>query len=83
MELRQIKSNMTQLDFSSRGISVLFSYETPVAAYCEDRGYIRTSTKYSVTTSKHINYWLNNVMGAPTVVDEVEQDTLNKIVATD
>jgi hypothetical protein len=74
---------MTQLDFPSRGISVLFSYETPVAAFCEEKGFMRTSTKYSVTTSKHINYWLNTTMNAPAIVDEVDQDIIDELLATD
>lgn len=38
--------------------TILFSYETPVAAYVSGRGYIRTAVKFSKTTSKHINQWL-------------------------
>ena len=41
MQLRQIASNMTQLDLAD-GTSVLFSYRTPVAALT-DNGYYRTS----------------------------------------
>lgn len=39
--------------------TILFSYETPVAAYISGRGYVRTAEKFSKTTSKHINQWLN------------------------
>ena len=60
MQLRQIASNMTQLDLSD-GTSVLFSYRTPVAALTEN-GYTRTSKKWSVTTSRHINKWLDGVL---------------------
>ena len=75
---------MTQLDLPSSGVSVLFSYETPVAAYCEDRGFMRTSIKYSVTTTKHINHWLNNVMNvAHDLVEEVDQDIINGLVSDD
>ena len=59
MQLRPIASNMTQLDLAD-GTSVLFSYKTPVAALT-DNGYYRTSTKWSVTTSRHINKWLDGV----------------------
>lgn len=38
--------------------TILFSYETPVAAYVSGRGYVRTAEKFSKTTSKHINQWL-------------------------
>ena len=60
MQLRQIASNMTQLDLAD-GTSVLFSYRTPVAALT-DNGYYRTSKKWSVTTSRHINKWLGGVL---------------------
>ena len=59
MQLRQIASNMTQLDLSD-GTQVLFSYRTPVACYDNGR-YYRTATKWSVTTSRHINKWLEGV----------------------
>ena len=60
MQLRPIASNMTQLDLSA-GTSVLFSYQTPVACLT-DNGYYRTSKKWSVTTSRHINKWLDGVL---------------------
>ena len=81
MNLRQIKSNMTQLDIPSSGVSVLFSYETPVAAYCKDRGFMRTSTKYSVTTTKHINHWLKYTPSDS--VHTVDQDIINGLVSDD
>jgi len=55
MKLKNIGSNMTELNFN--GISVLFSYETPVAGW-DDKGAFRTDTNYSRTTSKHINKYL-------------------------
>ena len=60
MQLRPIASNMTQLDLAD-GTSVLFSYRTPVACLT-DNGYYRTSKKWSVTTSRHINKWLDGVL---------------------
>ena len=60
MKLRQIASNMTQLDLNN-GYQVLFSYQTPVACL-SDNGYYRTSTKWSLTTSRHINKWLDGVL---------------------
>ena len=55
MKLKTIGSNMTELNFN--GISVLFSYETPVAGW-DNKGAFRTDTNYSRTTSKHINKYL-------------------------
>lgn len=45
----------------------LVSYKTPVAAYVKGVFY-RTSTKWSVTTSKHINKWLDGATAQ--VVDQ-------------
>lgn len=55
--------------------TVLFSYNTPVAAFVNGRGYIKTSTKYSVTTSRHIRRWLG-LMDA----EEVDQSEIDALV---
>ena len=57
MKLKKIGSNMTELWTDSA--CVLFSYDTPVAANLWDGGFVRTSTHYSPTTSRHINKWLD------------------------
>ncbi len=73
MQLRPIASNMTQLDLAD-GKSVLFSYETPVACLT-DNGYYRTATKWSKTTSRHINKWLDGVLAK-----EQPQEVFNELV---
>ena len=70
MKLKSIKANCHELDLDN-GVIVLFSYETPVAVSLPramvihrlDRttetltGVVKTSTKFSATTSRHINSW--------------------------
>jgi hypothetical protein len=56
MKLRLIGSNQTELDLGFA--QVFFSYETPVAARITDGSFIRTQTRYSATTTRHINNWL-------------------------
>ena len=56
MKLKQIGSNQTELDLGFA--QVFFSYETPVAARLTDGSLVRTDQWYSVTTTKHINKWL-------------------------
>ena len=73
MKLKQIGSNMTELDLGL--VQVFFSYETPVAARTDTGALFRTSTKYSVTTTKHINKWLQ---GMPAV--EVPQAVISNLV---
>lgn len=57
MKLDNLGSNQTQIT-TSTGEVVLFSYGTPVAARINGE-FFRTSKKWSVTTSKHINAWLD------------------------
>jgi len=58
MKIRNIGSNMTEL--STEKATILFSYSTPVAACLNDgSGFFRTAKKWSVTTSRHINKWLD------------------------
>ena len=57
MQLSPIAANQTSVSFND-GTEVFFSYKTPVAAYLPEKGYVRTSKFYSVTTSRHINKWL-------------------------
>lgn len=56
MRVRQIKANM--IEVTNRGVTVLYSYETPVAAHILGEGYYRTKKKWSTTTTRHINIWL-------------------------
>ena len=73
MQLTPIASNMTEVETSEARI--LFSYRTPVAAYVFGRGYVRTEKWWSVTTSRHINKWLDGG-----TAKEVPQTYLDKLV---
>lgn len=57
MRLVQLGSNKTEIIYHT-GLRVLFSYDTPVAAELANGKILRTDKKYGVTTSKHINQWL-------------------------
>jgi len=75
LQLKPIASNMTELTVGN--ITILFSYQTPVAALLPSGRYVKTSKKWSPTTTKHVNKWLVGVF-AP--VEEVEQDFINEII---
>lgn len=75
MKLRKAGHNMTELSLAN-GTDVLFSYETPVAAFVEGEGYVRTAKHYSATTSKHINKWLSGM-----VARTVPQEYIDALVA--
>jgi len=72
MKLIQISSNMTELEVN--GVSILFSYSTPVAGY-DKEGAFRTSTHYSTTTTRHINKYL----GGKEIGRKVSQEYINKL----
>jgi len=57
MKLNPIGSNCNEVEFSN-GVTVLFSYKTPVAAQTEDGLFVRTDKHWSATTSRHISKWL-------------------------
>ena len=73
MQLTPIASNMTEIETDDARI--LFSYRTPVAAYVYGVGYVKTDKWWSVTTSRHINKWIDNC-----TVKEVSQTFLDKLV---
>jgi hypothetical protein len=76
MKVQPIGSNQTQVSLAD-GTEVLFSYSTPVAALVPGKGWMRTATKWSVTTSKHINAWLaKNCGGTVQTVPQWEVDQL-------
>lgn len=74
MKIKQLKANQTELH-TNDGAVIFFSYNTPVAAQLAEGGFIRTSKKWSVTTSKHINQWLSGAKA-----EEVEQSVLDQMV---
>ena len=61
MLLNTLGANKTELTVD--GNVILFSYNTPVAAYVSTvnekipSGWYKTNKKWSKTTSKHINQW--------------------------
>ena len=73
MQLKHIGNNQTEVKHSN-GNQVMFSYSTPVAAWTLETGFIRTSKKWSATTSKHINAWLNGATAR-----EVEQSVIDSL----
>ena len=76
MQLTPLASNMTEVE-TDLG-RVLFSYRTPVAAYVYGVGYVKTDKWWSVTTSRHINKWLDG--GTPREVSQTYLDKLVQVV---
>jgi hypothetical protein len=60
LKLKPIATNMNLID--TNDYLVLFSYATPVASYDKRTyKYSRTEKKWSKTTTRHINKWLDGV----------------------
>ena len=82
MQLTPIASNMTEVETSEARI--LFSYRTPVAAYVFGDGFVRTEKWWSVTTSRHINKWIEMDMPVSGYIavttEKVEQTYLDNLV---
>ena len=57
-------------------VTILVSYQTPVAALVVGKGYLRTDKHHSVTTSRHITGWLP----VDAVVTTVPQDELDSLL---
>ena len=75
MKLTPIAKNQNIVTYSD-GTEVFFSYETPVAGYHPDLGYVRTQTWYSSTTTRHINKYLG-VLKADVVPQEIINSLAN------
>ncbi len=74
MELKKIGSNMRE-GTTAKGVRVLVSYETPVAAHNPATdAYVRTTYKWSSTTTRHISKWLNGA-----VAGELPQSYFNSL----
>jgi hypothetical protein len=73
MRLCVVGVNQTVLEYKTK--KIFFSYNTPVAAWTQRDGYLRTIDFYSPTTAKHIKAWLGD---AP--VSYVSQTRLNKLL---
>lgn len=54
MKVKSIKANQTEIHLSNGNV-VFVSYETPVAFFESGKGVVKTGTKWSQTTTKHIS----------------------------
>lgn len=77
MNLVNLGSNMNELILGNK--SILISYETPVALHIEGMGYIVTEKKWSRTTSRHINKFLNGDKPYKTETQEFFDNLLSEV----
>ena len=72
MKIVNLGSNQTVLVLPN-GDEVLFSYEVPVAGFSIKAGYWKHQTKFSRTTNKHVNSWLNGKDAVEKSSDEIDE----------
>lgn len=53
LTVKRVNNNCTEVVLD--GVTVLFSYTTAVALHAEGEGYYVTSSRWSATTTRHIN----------------------------
>ena len=82
MTVKSIAANQTELHFHSTGSIVFFSYETPVACFVPGKGIYRTEKKWSATTTRHINKFIERTNPASTVT-LVPQNVVDSFVPSD
>jgi hypothetical protein len=56
MKIKSIGKNQTEIHIENKIIFI--SYETPVAAWIDGQ-FFKTDKKWSTTTSKHIDAWID------------------------
>jgi hypothetical protein len=78
MKIKSIGSNKTELEL--KDLTLLISYETPVALIRLSGGAIKTSEFHSVTTSKHVNMWLRDHGFDPDKAPTMDQDWFNEFL---
>ena len=79
MKIKQIfNRRATELALSNDTL-VLFSYQTPVAAWIAGKT-LKTDVFYSVTTSRHVNDWLRQLGVEQADVESVDQSVLDNLV---
>ena len=86
MKLRQIASNMTEIEYSD-GTTVLFSYRTPVAGFDPAhpdgvKGHFKTDRHYSATTTRHINKYFRDEWSIdPKQVRTIAQEKIESLAS--
>lgn len=75
MKLNPIGPNQTEIERAD-GVTVFYSYQTPVAAFVPGRGGLVTAQKYSKTTSRHVNQAVARWGCNKTEVSQAEIDAI-------
>lgn len=69
MKVTNVAANQTEITLAN-GTTLFQSYNTIVAAHVPGEGFYKTSTKWSVTTSRHINQFISRNGGSGEVTEK-------------
>lgn len=72
MKITPFSPNHTIVTLSS-GIELFISYKTCVGGFIPGKGYVRTDTKWSNTTSRHLNKYLG---GEAVMIAQADLDAM-------
>lgn len=78
MKLTPHAKNMNSIVFDD-GRIILVSYSTKVAVFIPGEGIKRTATKWSATTTKHINRWINGTFSPNVTIETVAQAEIERL----
>lgn len=73
MELQRLGANVAVINLNN-GARILFSYDTPVAAFIPGEGYIKSERFFSRTTTAHVAEFLRGNHGV-----KVTHETIAKL----
>ena len=81
MKLKSIAKNQTEINttLNQKPLTVFFSYSTPVA-YIYGKSHGKTSTKFSTTTTRHVNAFFNRHGIDHKGVALIEQSTIDNLI---
>lgn len=75
--VRSIGNNRTEVDHGE--VTVLYSYDTPVAVFSPNNGVFVTMGKFSATTSRHVSQWVNENYSSEVTVTKVPQSAIERM----
>jgi hypothetical protein len=79
MKIYSLGQNKTEVELTN--LKILVSYSTPVACIrYNGKGALKTGKFWSVTTSKHINQWLDDHGYDPKLVPVMDQDYFDQLL---
>ena len=79
MRIKSLGSNKTEVEL--KDLKILVSYSTPVSCIrYNGKGVLKTSKFFSITTSKHINQWLESNGYNPKLVPLMDQKYFDNLL---